>query len=485
MKQSIDRREFLRRLGLGTAAVGATAALQSCTGGAVKPKDLVEGDFDPKGSPYDEGQLGQMTYRNNPNTGDRVSILGYGMMRLPTLSGNSAREDASGIDQEQVNELVDYAIAHGVNYFDTSPAYCKGFSEQATGIALARHPRQEHYIATKLSNFAPQTWTREASQQMFRNSLRYLQTDYVDYLLLHGIGMPARDAEGNQLTGLEAFDRRYMDNGILDWLVEQKQAGKIRNIGFSYHGDIEVYDQLLRWHDEGRYHWDFVQIQMNYVDWLHAKEQNPRNTNAEYLYNELVRRGIPVVIMEPLLGGRLSRLPNHVIAHLKSREPELSAASWAFRFCGTYEGVLTALSGMTYMEHLQDNLRSFAPLKPLTDEELAYLEEAAQLILKYPLVPCNDCKYCMPCPYGLDIPSVFVHYNKCVNEGVLPSGQNDPDYARLRHDYLISYQRAVPRQHQADHCIGCHQCEPHCPQNIKIAQQLERITAFIEDLRQH
>lgn len=471
---NIDRREFLRRLGFASAAVAATSTISSC----IRPAVTADGgDHDPAGAPFAENQLGEMTYRTNPNTGDKVSILGYGMMRLPMKADWDPKNNQgqNPIDQEQVNRLVDYALEHGVNYYDTSPAYCQGFSEIATGEALSRHPRSSYYIATKLSNFASQTQSLEASQQMFRNSLKYLKTDYIDYLLLHSIGG----------GGMDNFNKRFMENGLLDWLVEQKQKGAIRNLGFSFHGDVSVFDTMMKWHDEGRYHWDFVQIQMNYVDWLHGSEQNKRNINAEYLYNELNNRGIPAVIMEPLLGGRLSKLPYHVIEHLKSREPEQSAASWAFRFCGTYPGVLTALSGMTYMEHLQDNLRTYSPLRPLDEEDLQYLEETAQLILKYPLIPCNDCKYCMPCPYGLDIPATFIHYNKCVNEGSLPSGQQDADYARLRHNYLIDYDRAVPRLRQADRCIGCHQCEPHCPQNIRIPQQMERITTFLEELRRN
>jgi len=421
-----------------------------------------------------EKPIGEMTYRLNQN-GEKVSLLGYGMMRLPIVPGGSTRPDGNDIDQERVNELVDYAIAHGVNYFDTSPAYCKGHSEEATGIALHRHPRESYYVATKLSNFAPQTWSREASQQMFRNSLKFLQVDYVDYLLLHAIGQ----------GGMDNFNSRYMNNGILDWLVEQKEKGLIRNLGFSFHGDVEVFDTMLEWMDDGKYHWDFVQIQMNYVDWKHAKEQNRRNVNAEYLYGELAKRNIPAIIMEPLLGGRLTKMPVHIVNNLHQRDSRGSVASWAFRFCGTYPGVLTALSGMTYMEHLQDNLRTFCPLEPLTDDDLAYLEEIAQLYLKYPIVPCNDCKYCMPCPYGLDIPGILLHYNKMVNEGTVPNNMQDPEYQRLRKQYLISYDRAVPSVRQADHCISCGMCRPHCPQNIRIPYELHRIAERVEELRRN
>ena len=458
----ITRREFLRRLGLGAAAVAAST-LPGCKNVAEKKAD---GD-----SPLAEIPRDSMTYRTNPTTGDKVSLLGYGCMRWPTVTGGSARDGEDSIDQEEVNRLVDKALEYGVNYFDTSPAYCKGKSEEATGIALSRHPRDSYFIATKLSNFAESTWNREASIEMYRNSLKNLRTDHIDYMLLHGIGM----------GGMDAYNGRYIDNGILDFLLKEREAGRIRNLGFSYHGDVGVFDYLLSRHDE--YKWDFVQIQLNYVDWLHAADVNARNTNAEYLYNELHKRGIPVVIMEPLLGGRLANLPDHIVARLKQREPQRSVASWAFRFAGTHPGVLTVLSGMTYMDHLDDNLRSFCPLKPLTDNEQQFLYDTADLMMQYPTIPCNDCKYCMPCPYGLDIPAILLHYNRCVNEGNVPNGLQDEDYARARRAFLVGYDRSVPRLRQAAHCIGCNQCAPHCPQQIDIPAQMHRIDTFVESLR--
>lgn len=461
-KSGIDRREFLKRLGIGTAVSAAVLA------GCDSKRNALTGDRTAEG----EVPAGRMTFRENPRTGDRISLLGYGCMRLPTLSGGSARDDESDIDQEQVNRLVDYAIEHGVNYFDTSPVYCKGFSETAMGIALSRHPRSSYRIATKLSNFSPAVHSREASLAMYRNSLERLRTDYLDYYLLHGIGM----------GGMEALRSRYLDNGMLDFLLEERTAGRIRNLGFSYHGEIEVFDYLLSRHDE--LHWDFVQIQLNYVDWLHAKEVNTRNTNAEYLYGELEKRGIPAVVMEPLLGGRLSNVPDHIVGHLKQRNPEASVASWAFRFAGSFPSILTVLSGMTYMEHLQDNLRTYSPLDPLTDEDKAYLEETACLMLRYPTIPCNDCKYCMPCPYGLDIPAVLLHYNRCVNAGSLLASSRDPNYKRARREFLIGYDRSVPRLRQAARCIGCNRCVEHCPQGIDIPRQMRRIDRYVEDLKQ-
>ena len=464
-QKNINRRDFLRRLGLGAAAT--SVALAGCDSASNKATgNLAASETD---IPTD-----RMTYRTNPKTGEKVSLLGYGCMRWPTVKGESARYGEDEIDQDAVNRLVDTAIAHGVNYFDTSPAYCKGKSEHATGIALARHPRDSYFIATKLSNFAPETWSHDASVAMYRNSLKELQTDHIDYMLLHAVGMGG---------GMEEYENRYIKNGMLDFLIKEREAGRIRNLGFSYHGDIKVFDYLLSRHDE--YKWDFVQIQLNYVDWKHAKEVNPRNTDAEYLYNALASRGIPAVIMEPLLGGRLSNVPDHIVARLKQREPERSVASWAFRYAGTHPGVLTVLSGMTYMEHLVDNLRSFCPLKPLTGDELQFLYDTADLMMQYPTVPCNDCKYCMPCPYGLDIPAILLHYNKCVNEGNVPRSSQDPDYAHERRAFLVGYDRSVPRLRQASHCIGCGQCAPHCPQSIDIPGELHRIDNFVEQLKQN
>ena len=446
---------------MGAAAAVTGLALQGCnkTSAPATSEAAALGEI-----PTDS-----MEYRSGVH-GEQVSLLGYGCMRWPTKPGDN-RPGVNNIDQDAVNELVDFAIAHGVNYFDSSPAYCRGFSEETTGIALSRYAREQYFIATKLSNFDPSTWSFEASKAMYQRSLQLFHTDYLDFYLLHGIGM----------GGMENLRGRYLDNGVLDYLVEERAAGHIRNLGFSYHGDIQCFDYLLSLHD--KYHWDFVQIQMNYVDWHYAKQVNPRNTNAEYLYNELDKRGIPVVIMEPILGGRLASLPEGPTRRLKTREPQRSIASWAFRFSGTYPRVLTILSGMTYMEHLQDNLSSFAPFKPLTADELDELETIAHEYVTFPIVPCTNCQYCMPCPYGLDIPGTFRHYNDSLNEGRVNDNPATKDYRKLRREYLNTYTQAVARERQADHCIGCGQCKIHCPQHIDIPAEMQRIDKFVESLR--
>ncbi|MDE6215828.1 aldo/keto reductase [Bacteroides sp.] len=458
-QNNMNRRDFLKIAGI--AAATSTAALYGCGS-----KESGSAENKTAGPVLTD----KMTYRSFPELGDdKVSILGYGCMRWPTIPAKDGEGEM--IDQDAVNELVDYAIAHGVNYFDTSPVYVQGWSEKSTGIALKRHPRQSFYIATKLSNFHPDTWSRENSIAMYRKSLEDLQVDYIDYYLLHMIGG----------GGMSQFRKRYIDNGMIDFLVKEREAGRIRHLGWSFHGDIEVYDYALQMHDRNEVHWDFVQIQLNYVDWKHA---SGGNFKAEYLYHELAKRNIPAVIMEPLLGGRLSKVPDHVVARLKQREPENSVASWAFRYAGSPQGVLTVLSGMTYMEHLQDNVRTYSPLVPLTEEETQFLYGTADLMQEYPTIPCTQCKYCMPCPYGIDIPAILTHYNKCVNEGNVSESSQDENYRKARRAFLVGYDRSVPKLRQADHCIGCNQCTSHCPQKIKIPKELQRIDRFVEQLKQ-
>ena len=457
--KNISRRSFLKLFGAG--AVGTAAVMAGC-------KEKVSKDVTDEYKNQVEPPVGKMTYRENPKTKEKVSLLGYGMMRLPTKVDND-----NEFDQDMINRQVDYAIEHGLNYFDTSPVYCQGQSERCTGIALSRHKRSEYFVATKLSNFNRDYWQREKAIEMYHNSMKELQVDYIDYYLLHAVG-----------GSMDEFNGRYVDNGIMDFLLEERKAGRIRNLGFSFHGFKGVFDEVLALHD--KYQWDFVQIELNYLDWDYADEINNRNVDAHYLYDELQKRDIPAVIMEPLLGGRLVKLPQYLMKDFKQRAPERSVASWAFRYAGTPEGVLTVLSGMTYMEHLKDNLLSYCPLEPLSDDEMVDLQgEIASKIVGLENIPCNDCKYCMPCPYGIDIPAIFVHYNKCKNEGSLPMGVGDSEYRKHRRQYLISLNRVVPRDRQPDHCIQCGQCEPHCPQAIKIPRELRRIDEMIEELKKN
>lgn len=448
MKKNINRRDFLKTAGFSAMAISCFGQITGCRDKNTSDK-----------------QEGMMEMRTNPKTGDKVSLLGYGCMRWPSHKDENGQEV---VDQEAVNRLVDHALAHGINYFDSAPMYHHGKSEIVTGIALSRHPRESYFIATKMSNQKPDLSSREAGIEMYKNSLKAFNTDYIDYYLLHSIGSEA------------VFNRRFVDNRLIDFLLEERRAGRIRNLGFSFHGNKAGFDQLMALHE--KYHWDFVQIQLNYVDWTHASS---RNTNAEYLQSELDKRKIPSIIMEPLLGGRLADVPENILKRMKERNPQVSAASWAFRFAGTPEGVLTVLSGMTYMEHLKDNIKTFSSFKPMTAEELAFMEENADLMKDYPIIECTKCQYCMPCPYGIDIPGIFSHYNKCVKEGYISDEIGSSNYRKARRAYLISYNRAIPELSQADRCIHCDKCIETCPQNIAIPFEIQRIGRYIEELQRN
>ena len=440
----MDRRQFLKISGLTAASAGV--ALTACKPGA-----------DKKAVTYRKQNLGpEHMVQNYPGIG----LLGFGAMRWPM-----SQENPDEIDQEAVNEMIDYALAHGVNYYDSAPVYLRGKSERATAIALLRHPRESYMIATKCSNFRG-PYSFEQGRDMYLKSLANYETDYIDFYLLHSI------------SGYGAFKARFVDTGLLDYFIKERKLGHIRQLGFSFHGPKEGFDELIALHD--KYHWDFVQIQMNYNDWKHAT----RDVNADYMYGKLAELDIPVVIMEPLLGGRLASLPAPLADMLKAEEPDKSTASWAFRFVGSYPKVQCVLSGMTCMEHLKDNLETYLDFEPLGEEDFALLEEVAVKLNEYPIVPCTDCKYCMPCPYGIDIPGIFSFYNQNVREGTYVVSEKQKDYAKARKKYLLEYNKALPTIRQADHCIGCGTCLEACPQQIEIPTELHRIDRYIEALKQ-
>ena len=409
-----------------------------------------------------------MTYRHEID-GVKVSLLGYGAMRLPTTDGGHANAwmaDASkaGIDQELLNRQVKAMLDGGVTYFDTSPAYCRGESERRLGEALAKSgaARGDYVLATKLSNFAPEQYPLAKCREMFERSLANLRTDYVDNYLLHAIGN----------GGFETFSKRYLENGALDWCCEQREAKRIRNLGFSFHGDRKAWDWCIENH--GKYKWDFCQIQMNYVDWRHAAQVNARNLDAEYLYRTLTDLKIPVVVMEPLLGGRLATYNHALVKELAPLDASASLARWALRFCGSFPNVMTVLSGMTRTEHIEENLSVFSPLKPLSEAEFAALERAAAAFLACGEINCTSCKYCMPCPYGLDIPALFAFRNRYLVK----------DNGLSADAILAAYAEAVPEPlRRAEHCTGCGVCRKCCPQSINIPDEIAAIDAAVDVLK--
>jgi predicted aldo/keto reductase-like oxidoreductase len=410
-----------------------------------------------------------MTYRHKTD-GKKISLLGFGAMRLPTVDGGHANgwaiDGYSGkaIDQALFNSQVKMMLDKGLNYFDTSPAYCRGESETCLGIALEKsgYDREDYVIATKMSNFSPTQYSLAACKKMFGDSLKALRTSYIDNYLLHNVGN----------GGYETFKKRYLENGAASWCLDLRAQGKIRNLGFSFHGDRRAWDWCIENHST--YKWDFALIQMNYVDWLHAKELSDKNLVAKYLYDTLTSLKIPVVVMEPLLGGRLARYNWALANRLTPLDPEASLASWALRFCGSFDNVMCVLSGMTYSAHIEENIETFSPLKKLTDKELGSLEEAAVAFLALNTIACNCCNYCMPCPYGLDIPGILTFRNE-----ILSSKK------KLRPKEIIAaYKKAIPQPlRRAEHCTGCGKCNSHCPQSIDIPKEIAKIDAWIDEVK--
>ena len=441
----MSRRHFLQRLGAGAGAAMAMTVLS--------PFEAFARSHQQPGA-----TTNRMTYRVQHGSGEQISLLGFGMMRLPR-------------DQEEVNRLVDYAIEHGVNYFDTAPMYMGGQSEVLTGQALSRHPRQKYYVATKMSNQNQRLWSFSESKRLYEQSFERLKVDYIDYYLLHSIGG----------GGMETLRARFFDNGVLDFLLKEREAGRIKHLGFSYHGDIRPFDYLLDHHDE--YHWDFCQIQMNFLDWRHASMKTGRrvDADAEYLYNKCLKTGVQCVIMEPLRGGAFGRMAKELSNQLKAVHPDDSTARWAFRWVGSYPNILTTLSGMNQMAHLQENIATFSPLDPCTDAENRLLADIADQMAGYPTIPCTTCGYCMPCSYGVDIPGNFAYYNDAVNEHILPlPDKQATDYMVRKQQFAEGLRRALPDTGKwARSCTDCEECLSKCPQTIRIPNQMSRIVEIL------
>ena len=436
----MSRREFLRRLGLGTGSAMALMAMEPLNALARQNKESIEN---------------RMTYRVQHGSGNQISLLGFGMMRLPN-------------DQDEVNSLVDYAIEHGVNYFDTAPMYMRGWSEVLTGNALARHPRDKFFIATKMSNQRDNLWDFDEAVNMYRQSFQRLRVDYIDYYLLHSIGG----------GGVDTLRKRFLDNGLLDFLLKEREAGRIKHLGFSYHGDVSAFDWLLD-HNED-YHFDFVQIQMNFLDWRHASLNTSgwrKDADAEYLYGKCEKLGIQCVVMEPLRGGAFGNMAQELTDQLKAMRPDDSTARWAFRWVGSHPNILTTLSGMNQMDHLVENIQTFSPLEVCTEAENQLLANIADQMMGFPTIPCTTCEYCMPCPYGVNIPGNFAYYNKAVNDHILPLPKPmAADYAERQKQFIEGYRQALPDGDTwARACQDCEECLSKCPQQIRIPNQLSRI----------
>ncbi len=454
----ITRREALKGLfyaGMGLAVGGPV--LQACGGrGPSEAPAALPVTEAPEGSKIDT--------RNWSKLGETVGMLGLGCMRFPTLDGKEAGD--GNLDQEAVNEMIDYAIAHGINYFDTAPLY--GQSEEVTGRALSRHPRESYFIATKMSHMGGRRFSLEDGKRMFETSLERLRTDYIDFYLLHSVPTVAE------------FNGRYVENKLFEYILEQREKGRIRHLGFSYHGTNADLPQMLDLYD-----WDFVQIQANYVDWKDMPvdwDPNQGPTSAEVLYKCLADRGVPAVVMEPVKGGSLANVSDALAAVMRERHPELTPAANALTFVGSLPGVMVTLSGMSNMAQLKENVSLFTDFKPFNDKDMAFMETVAELYKSNVHIPCTACAYCMPCPNGVNIPGNFRVFNSASDALSIPDPEHkDKTYNAKRKAFLKLY-NGLEKGATADACTNCNACLPKCPQHIRIPQQLMRIKELVASL---
>ena len=364
----------------------------------------------------------------------KLSALGMGAMRLPVMDGDDGR-----IDEQAAFDMVDYAFEQGINYYDTAWGYHNGQSELVMGRALKRYPREKFYLATKFPGY--DLANMDKVKEIFEKQLEKCQVEYFDFYLFHNVCEMNIDAY---------LDEKY---GIFDYLVKQKKAGRIRHLGFSAHGSYEVMERFLKAYGQEM---EFCQIQLNYMDW----EFQDAKKKAELLS----RYHLPVWVMEPLRGGRLAKLSQEDEEKLKALRPDETIPAWAFRFLQSIPQVTMVLSGMSNMEQLKENIRTFQEEKPLTYQEKKELLEIADQIVKKSGVPCTACHYCVShCPQGLDIPRLLALYNE---HRVTGGGFIAP--------MALS---ALPEDQRPGACIGCRSCEAVCPQQIHVSEVMADFNA--------
>lgn len=418
----MNRREFLKSA-FAFTALGSVSRLAA----QVAPKTAEE--------VAEAIKTGKVTRRPYKNTDITLPLLGYGLMRMPKL--DPAKQE---IDLATGQNLIDRAMEAGVNYFDTAYVYHGGDSEKFAGKALKKYPRESYFLVTKMPvrNVASEADV----DRIFKEQLERCQTEYFDFYLLHNLNK-------DQWPKVEQYK-------IYDYLKEQQKAGKIRRLGFSFHDEPEILETIAAAHE-----WDFAQIQLNYFDWdaYRSREQ----------YEVLTKRGIPVVVMEPLRGGTLASLNPEATEIFRKADPNASTASWAFRYVASLPNVMTVLSGMTYAEHLEDNIKTFTDFKPLTDEERKVIADALAAYKKSGAVPCTGCRYCMPCPMGVDIPRIFALYNQYKSSGNAWS-------------FVGTYSNMAETS-RASACVKCGACLSKCPQKINIPEKLEMIQKEYESLK--
>jgi predicted aldo/keto reductase-like oxidoreductase len=355
--------------------------------------------------------------------GIKTSLLGFGCMRLPVKDGK--------IDRERTAAMLDTAYKAGVNYFDTAYPYHGGESELVVGEILNRYERSSYYLATKLPCW--EIHSLDDAKRMLDYQLERLQKDYIDFYLLHALN--------------RGSFREMVSYGVPEYLAEMKEQGKIRYLGFSFHDEYDVFEEILNYRD-----WDFCQIQYNYMD-----RDYQAGDRGIALATE---KEIPLVIMEPIKGGTLATLPEEVMTGLRALRPDASPASWALRFVGSRPIIHVILSGMSAEDQLADNLNTFTNFEPLSEIEEKAIEDTAAAIRARVRIGCTGCRYCMPCPNGVDIPKNFRIWNNYGMYGNVNNGR-----WQWSHD--------ISADAKPDNCIGCGACEAACPQSLPIIESLQ------------
>lgn len=367
----------------------------------------------------------------------KLSMLGLGTMRLP-LKG----EDADSIDEEEVSKMFDYAIKNGINYFDTAWGYHKWTAEKVTGKMLKKYPRESFYLATKFPGYDIANMNKV--EEIFEKQLENCQVEYFDFYLIHNVYEKDIDSY---------LDEKY---GLFEYLLKQKENGRIKHLGFSCHGSLEVMTRFLEKYGQ---HMEFAQIQLNYLDYEFQ--------NAKALVELLNEYNIPIWIMEPLRGGKLAKLSEKHEEKLKKLRPNETVPAWGFRFLQSFPTIKVVLSGMSTMEQLEQNIKTFEEDKPVTDEEKKALLSIAKDMLHGNILPCTGCEYCKEyCPQGLNIPKILSLYN----ENTFSGGSY---VAKM----VIS---TFPDDKKPSACIGCKSCEAVCPQKIKISEAMENFTEALK-----